>query len=300
MTLIKGSDWGGSRMTTAQTCKQKYYYENEIPHPEGGSGLVMIQSKLAPTKGTLLHAGLQRFYELKKHQSERPYMDRVVESITHCVNCCKEFDIDEAALPLLKEELIATLDQYCTKYEVEDLEPVAVEQPVTVDVGLGQPHTGIIDLLARWHDVLYVVDHKTTSMQLGFLFKKLRFDLSLKGYAIAASKALGEAVHVLINGIRFKGNKALECEFDREPIHYNDDERAEFIPTIRSIRREISACQDEGFWPKSGSQCVQIWGECDYRKLCTYPDPATVKTFYRARRKDATATVSDVPGALGS
>lgn len=281
--LVKGSDWGGSRMTCAQTCKQKYYYENLVPHPAGGSGLVLVESKLAPTKGTLMHAGLQRFYELKMASPELPYMDRVVQSIKYCLDGIKQFSLSDDQRELLREELIAAMDQYCTKYELEDLEPIAVELPVTVKIG-EYVHTGIIDLLARWQGIPYVVDHKTTSMQLGFLFKKLRFDLSMKGYAIAASEKMGEPVNALVNGVRFKGTKTLECEFDREPIMYNEAERAEFPRTIQAIRKEIELCEASGFWPKSGAQCVQIWGECDFRKLCVYPDPSMISTFYKARR----------------
>jgi hypothetical protein len=281
--LVRGSDWGGSAISCAQTCKQKYYFEKLQPHPAGGTGLVLVGSKIAPTKGTLLHAGLQRFYELKMHEPDRPYMERVIHAIKYSVDGIKQFDLEDSAKDLLKEELISALDQYATKYELEDLEPIAVELPVTVQVG-DFVHTGIIDLLAKWQGIPYVVDHKTTSMQLAFLFKKMRFNLSLKGYCIAASEKLGEPINALVNGIRFKGTKSLECEFDREPIMYNDAERAEFPKTIKAVRQEIEMCEREGFWPKSGDQCVQIWGECDYRKLCTYPDPSMISTFYKARK----------------
>jgi hypothetical protein len=270
-------------MTCAQTCKQKYFWEFVAEHPEGGQGLVPLEAKLAPTKGTLMHAGLQKFYELKLHQPTTPYADRVVLAIKHAIDSIKNFRLDENLVPLLKEELISALDQYCQKYEVDDLEPIAVELPVKVQAG-DYIHTGIVDLVAKWHGVVYIVDHKTTSMQLTHLFKKLRFDLSLKGYAIALSQQRNEVVHSLVNGIRFKGTKTLECEFDREPIHYSESEVAEFVPTIQSIRREIEDCERTGFWPKAGAQCVQLWGECDYRKLCLYQDQAMIKTFYQPRK----------------
>jgi hypothetical protein len=274
-------------MTCAQTCKQLYFWQYVAEHPEGGHGLVPIEAKPAPTKGTLVHLGLQKFYELQMREPQLPYADRAVRAIKNALDALAHFKLDEQVVPLVKDELISALDQYCQKYEVEDLEPLAVELPVRVEAG-DYVHTGIVDLVAKWHGVVYVVDHKTTSMQLTHLFKKLRFNLSLKGYAIALSKMRQEPVHALINGIRFKGNKALECEFDREPIHYSDSEIAEFVPTIQSIRSEIEQCERTGFWPKSGDQCVQVWGECDYRKLCLYPDQSMIKSFYKPRQGGAT------------
>jgi hypothetical protein len=284
--MITGSDWGGSRLATAQTCKQKYYDQYLRPHPTApGLGLIPIESKLAPTKGTLVHLGLQNYYESKIKTPEMAGDERALAAMHFAINAIKDFNIDKNMVPLLKDELISTFDQYFSKYELEDLIPIACEVPVQIRIG-DFVHTGLIDMLARWEDTLCVVDHKTTSMSMDFLFKKLRLNLSMKGYAHAARSmeiAGGEPVMALINGIQFKKNKAMECEFARELIMYTDDEMDEFEATVSAIRNEIELCEKNNFWPKSGEQCVQIWGECDYRKLCMYDDPALVSTFYKTR-----------------
>lgn len=280
--MIKGSDWGGSRLTSAQTCKQKYFYSYEAEFLEGGQGLIAIEDKLAPTRGTIIHAGLQRLYDNKLHKPEMSFGDCMVDAIHHAVEQIKNYKLDPNVVPLLTDEIISCLDQYGQKYEVNDLIPTGTEIPIHLPVG-DLVHTGIVDLQGTWsgHDV--VVDHKTTSMQLPFLFKKLRFNLSLMGYAKKRSEELGHIVSVLINGIKFKNNKALECEFDRDIITYTQKDFDDFDRTVVAIRREIDACKADGFWPKSGDQCVQIWGECEFRKLCMFPDQAMVKTFYRSR-----------------
>ena len=284
--MIKGSDWGGSRLTTAQTCKQKYQYQYLAKHPTlPGQGLISIESKLAPTKGTLVHMGLQHFYESKIKDPGMATDDRAVAAMHHAVNAIGEFKLDENFVPLLKDELISTFDQYFSHYELEDLIPIACEVPIEIKIG-EHTHTGIIDMLARWQDTLCVVDHKTTSMDVGFLFKKFRFNLSFRGYAHAAGNmalANGEPVMALVNAIKFKKNKAMECEFARELIMYTPDEMQEFEQTVSAIKAEIDLCEANNFWPKSGEQCVQIYGECDYRKLCMYHDPATISTFYKTR-----------------
>jgi len=287
MSIMTGSDWGGSRLTCAQTCKKKYFWENLAPHPTlPGSGLIQLESKLAPSKGTLVHLGLQHFYESKIATPEMPHEERAVAAMHHAINAIAKFNLSEQIVPLLKDELIATFDQYFTQYELEDIIPIACEVPIDIRIG-DLVHTGFIDLLGYWQDTLCVIDHKTTSMGMDFLFKKLRFDLSLKGYTHSARSnplAKGQPVMALINGIQFKKNKALECVFARELIMYSDSEMDEFEATVKAVRAEIDLCNATGFWPKSGAQCIQVWGECDFRKLCMYDDPATVNSFYKPRR----------------
>lgn len=289
--VIRGSDWGGSRLTCAQTCKRKHYYEHELvwpaplPDDKQGQGLIMRDNKLAPTKGTLAHLGLQTYYTIKKHglHLSMSNQDVICISIKTMLDAIPRFNLPDQILPLLKDELISMMDQYIKRWELEDIEVLGVEMPISLKIG-DHVHTGIVDLFGRWQGSLYIIDHKTTSTKLEFLFKKLLFDISLKGYAKAMREQTGEVVHALVNGIRFCGNKALEVELDREPIMYSKAEMDEFEPTVLSILRELDLCRKEGFYPKSGAQCVQIWGECDYRKLCVYPDEGMVTTFYNPRR----------------
>jgi hypothetical protein len=283
MAIIKGSDWGGSRITTFQTCKRKYYLAYEAAHPDGGQGLITIEDKVAPAKGSLIHLGLQHYYDGLIADPTRDKGPLILASIMRAVEHIPKFDIPPELTALLKDEIISAFDQYFTKYSLEDLVPVEAEKPFTLKIG-NLVHTGIIDLFAKWHDHYVVVDHKTTSLRLDQFFKKFRFDISLMGYAKSKSEEIGQPVGVLINGIRFKKDKAMNVELEREPIFYDPNElQDEFITTIQAERRNIEVCQKENFWPKSGSQCVQVWGDCEMRRLCVYNDPAMMKTFYKAR-----------------
>ena len=286
MAIIKGSDWGGSRITTSQTCKQKYYLSYEAPHPDGGTGLIPIEDKVAPAKGTLIHVALQHYYEGLRVAPDAAKGPLIIQSIKAALDAIDSFEIPTELLPLMKDEIISALDQYFTKYSgstVDDLVPIEVEKPFNLQVG-NLVHTGIIDLFAEWHDELFVVDHKTTSLRLDQFFKKFRFDISLMGYAKAKSDELGRPVGVLINGIRFKKDKAMTVELEREPILYSPGELEEIFPkTILAERTAIDVCKDSSFWPKSGAQCVQVWGDCEMRRMCIYNDPAMAKTFYKAR-----------------
>ncbi len=293
MAIIKGSDWGGSRLACAQTCKQKYYNKYVRMHPasEGPSGITRIEGSYAAIKGTLIHKCLQTYYQQLINDSDGDKRQYGLKAIQAMLEDIPSFVIPPHKAPLLQDEIISCADQYFQRYAHDDLTPLAVELPVQVKIKDYRTqeihvHTGLIDMLARYHGSVFVVDHKTTSQTFASLFQKYVHSLSFKGY-VASVDDEGEhkAMGVLINGIRFKNNKALEVEFEREPYMYNEAQMEEFEATVISIKREINACADEGFWPKAGEQCVQPWGTCEYFPLCKFDDPAMVNALYKPNER---------------
>lgn len=293
MAIIFGSDWGGSRLATAQTCKQKYYNRYERVHPTvaptvAHGGIIRLEDSYAASRGTLLHVFFQSYYGRIIQNPDGVRRDMGLEAIRDMLLEIKHFNLPEHKIPLLQDELIAAADQYLQHYASETLIPSAVEKPVEVRItrpdGQIDLHTGIIDLEADYHGGLFVVDHKTTTQQFANLFNKYTHSLSFKGYvrALAAMNPNGERpVGVLINGLRFKNNKALECEFERETYMFTAEQMDEFDRTVVSVKREIEMCQSENFWPKSAEQCSQVWGLCEYFPLCKFDDPAMVNALYK-------------------
>ena len=288
MPLPKASDWGGSRLTLAQTCKRKYFYG----HLYNGKGLETQHVNTNIMFGVLVHLGLQYYYSQMIGAEAFDSEKSAVAGIKSVLELLDEVLADgESQKQLLKEEVIACLDQYFQKYPStsDDLVPIEVEKCEAITwpgMLLGNEHTVKLDLFAKWQGHEMVVDHKTTSLGWDLFFKQFKDDLSLKGYAYVKRKQTGKKVDVLINGIRRKKNKALECEFQRDVISYTEKDMEEFEKTVIHIRKEIALCENENFYPKSGKQCVQVYGECEFRKLCTFDaDDSMVKTFYREKEK---------------
>ena len=288
MAIIFGSDWGGSRLATAQTCKQKYFNRYERQHPEAThGGLVRLEDSYAASRGTLIHSFLQAYYGHIIKTPDGVRRDMGIDAIRTMLLELPKFNIPEHKKPLLQDELIATADQYLQHYVTEPLVPIAVEKAVEVRIqapnGQTYIHTGIIDMEAIYHDGAFIVDHKTTSQTFAALFSKYTHNLSFKGYtrALAAMNPDHRPVGVLINAIRFKNNKGLEVEFEREPYMFSQQQLDEFDATVISIKREIEMCQSDGFWPKSGEQCSQPWGLCEYFPLCKFDDPAMERALYK-------------------
>lgn len=289
MAIIFGSDWGGSRLATAQTCKQKYYNRYIRQHHNAThGGIIRLEDSYAASKGTLLHVFWQSYYGQIIKNPNGVRRDMGLTAIQEMLAEVDKFTVPEHKKPLLMDELIATADQYLQYYHDESMTPIAVEKPVEVRItrpdGQIDIHTGIVDLEALYHGGHFIVDHKTTSQTFQALFNRYTHSLSFKGYVRAVTAMhpeLEKPVGVLINAVRFKNNKALEVEFEREPYMFNQQQLDEFDKTVVSVKREIEMCQADDFWPKSGDQCSQAWGLCEYFPLCKFDDSAMVNALYK-------------------
>ena len=287
--MIQGSDWGGSRLACAQTCKQKYYNKYVREASDGKPGIVRLEDGYAASKGTLLHTFLQDYYNRLIAEPKGDKREFGVLAIKTMLDDIPKFNLPENKAPFISDEVIAAADQYLTHYANDMLVPLETE--VTVQVPVPDPngevhiHTGIIDLLGEWNGAPFIIDHKTTSKTFASLFQGYVHNLSFKGYCKSAEVNHGKQVGVLINAIRFKNNKDLEVEFEREPYMYNAKDLEDFDRTVISVKREIQACEADGFWPKSGEQCVQPWGTCEYFPLCKFDDPAMANALYKPGRR---------------
>lgn len=278
MRINKSSDWGGSKLTTFQTCHQKF----NLSYCYEGVGLTGIDDSYNMSRGTLVHAVLENFYNYKGDQP-LSLEERVVAALHPVVEEIQKLHMTNEMKDLLKNEVIACIDQYFEKYGFDpELEILEVEQPFQIAIG-DDIHTGTRDLFARWNGIPVVVDHKTTSLDWDRFFKQFKDDLSLKGYVYEKRKNGEPRCDLLINGIRFRRTKNFECEFQRELINFSDAQMEEFAKIVTHTKKEIALCQQEGFWPKSGKQCVTVMGECEFRKYCQLPDPAIINTFFKKK-----------------
>ena len=272
----KASDWGGSKLTTFQTCHQKY----NLSYSYGGTGLEGIEDSYNRSRGVLVHEALEVFYS--SHKS-KPLEYRTLEAIKAAVEGIPALNIKEGLKALMKDEIIACLDQYFETYGMdEQLEPLEVEMPFQIKIG-DDIHTGTRDLFGMWQGHPVVVDHKSTSLDWDRFFKQFKDDLSLKGYVYDKRRNGVPNCDLLINGIRFKRTKNFACEFQRELISFSEQQMEETPKIIIHVKKEIALCNVEKFWPKSGKQCVTVAGECEFRKYCTFPDEAVIKTFYKQK-----------------
>lgn len=279
---LTGTAKGASRLATFQTCHQKYKW-NYVDN------LVRIGGSPAASFGSAIHEGLFLFYTAPK---EQPREEKELAAISRAVEYVLTRKFDEQATELMKNEVIAAMDQYFQKYNPETLIPFACEQAFKLDIK-GFTLTGRLDFIGKWllegKEYLVVPDHKTTSMDWERFFKQWTFDLAQRGYAYAARKILGEPVHVLINAIRRRKTKAFEVEFDRQLVFFDEDMMNSFEAEVESIYLDIQD-RKEGrrVWDKNGKACVGMY-TCEYFDLCRFPSQSMVDTMFKKREEAPSA-----------
>jgi hypothetical protein len=280
LPILSGTGWGGSKLKAFQKCK-RYYWLTQI---KDGTGIEKTTIGEPLSFGNAIHQGLFRFYHgLVEARRDNMIEALIAESIHAAVALAGDNTPTDTDKELFSDQVISCLDQYFEHYKEEiyspnkGMQPVIPEVPISIELG-GFNHTGRLDLLANYGGHLCIPDHKTTGMDWARFFKRWKFDLSLRGYVLAHYKHTGQILSVLINGIRRKGDKAMTCEFQRDLIHYDEQEMQETEAEIIDIRQDIARRNPANLleWPKTGDACQQMF-ECDMRGHCLHPDVDSVR-----------------------
>jgi len=142
----------------------------------------------------------------------------------------------------------------------------------------GIHYGGILDVGSEFGDVLYVVDHKTTT-RLGdgnYYFMAYKPDNQMTGYIWGLSKVTNRRVGgAIINACGLY--KSGEVKFKRGITSRNQFEIDEWLTGVRVRCNEIKRCERTGIWRLETSKCME-WGECEYRSIHVLNDPAARKS----------------------
>ncbi len=170
----------------------------------------------------------------------------------------------------------------------EDRDPFAVvemiEEPVVAELD-GMLVGGIPDLVVEEDGELIVLDHKTTTSNLGaHLYNRVKFSKQFPIYCLLLSKKMGQPVRRGICNAIYTGKYAANPnskaqKFDRYSFEYSKEELEETVAWLNMVRRMIIEHKrtqryetrvPEAAWPQhGGSHC----GWCPFRILCQLPPP---------------------------
>jgi len=132
---------------------------------------------------------------------------------------------------------------------------------------------GIIDVVAGWNDVIYVVDHKSTSRLGDQYFLQFKPDNQMTGYAWAARELSGQRVAgAIINAIGVYKTQA--TKFKRELTTRSGDDFTQWLSNVQAGCMEIRLHDRLDVWPWRTSACT-LYGRCDYHKVHSALDPST-------------------------
>lgn len=208
---------------------------------------------------------------------------------------------------------------YNERYPAEDFEVLGVEEPFEVALGefkvegqsvadgMGWPShvgreitvtvrfRGIRDLRVKWHDSIWVLDHKTSGEWSDLTVDEGKASFQFQGYGwverLLAQQATEEGAtvcHIPVGGvignyIISRENYASESrkptprdlprdQFERVPYPYSDAELDEWHADAMGIAKEIWQRWREEEWPRRRTACAH-WGRCEYYRLCWETDP---------------------------
>lgn len=136
-------------------------------------------------------------------------------------------------------------------------------------------YTGRIDLILRDSNLLWVVDHKTSSRGGNEFVEAFRHSLQTRGYTWAAQKVLGQPVTGLImNALVIKPPTVKlfnNTELSRHSYFYSQDNLVEWQDNMTAIVSDFIAMLVRGYFPQYARSFKSPCAGCGYFDNCALP-----------------------------
>lgn len=160
------------------------------------------------------------------------------------------------------------LSEYILTYPNEAFTVIATERPFVVPLTDQIAWAGIVDLVGRIDDQLFIMDHKTASQIAPSYWAQYDAGASIQeiGYLYAVSQLVGQVVRTFaVNVILVDRDKT---GFQRRFYVRREDEVVQWKETITNWWSIVLACRQAGQWPKNPHYCGR-WGRCQYIDICS-------------------------------
>lgn len=135
-------------------------------------------------------------------------------------------------------------------------------------------YTGRIDAVLQESNLLFVLDHKTSSRGGRTFEEAFRLSLQTRGYCWAAQKLLGKTIAGLIMNaviIRPLTKTGTGTEFNRITYFYRQDQLEEFELCAKAAVSSFVSMLVSGYFPQYARSFKSPCEMCDYSENCTLP-----------------------------
>lgn len=288
-------------------CRRLWWLSEHCPHPEGGTGLRPRESPSPLLIGLFTHAGLEHLR--RGYLAEHKYdIDRAVALMEgHAVKyrpvAGDHFDDD---LATARQLLIGYYDWYLgpVARDPDDFELVSDDEGPLVerefrtllhtDEGRPVEFTCRVDLVARWHGWLSVIEYKTTDVSwAGRLFQQMRVDAQATGEVFTLRRHFPDwdLAGVVVDALLKRASK--KDPYKRDMIDRPDAAlrafEQEIVQDVSEIERQQRVYRErveagaspleaaERAFPRDGTfngACFQYNRACDFLRMCANPDEA--------------------------
>lgn len=267
--------WDYTTISTFQACPKKYYFRM-IKH------LVPTTTAPALLFGKALHSALEVFYK-----DIREGKDRATALASSIKIFQDNYETPEGEEKRTTENAIKLLKGYEEVYRNEPFKVLGQEIGFAVPV-FYKDSTGVeksfllcgrLDALIDWNGVLYVLEHKTTTMLGANYFYQFEMSMQVDGYVYAASQHTGrKCLGAVVNALEVwkdvkketSKTKKLEDHYARDPISRSDYELSEYLKDAGEWVERIIDSEKRNSFPRHKGACFTYNYKCPYWDICKY------------------------------
>lgn len=148
---------------------------------------------------------------------------------------------------------------------------VDIERRIERQLPWGEPYTARVDMVLRFADGYWVVDHKTSSAMTVDFVEGWQTDPSIIGILWCALRFYRPLRGMIINGIV----KTKEPQFDRFRFALDRRMVRHWLAMMRYKFAEEQLARLAG-WPPNMASCIRRYGRCSYFAYCVYGPPKFV------------------------
>lgn len=175
------------------------------------------------------------------------------------------FDLN-VDLPFSYRLIVQNGDQVCRQFDADPSAPVRVSK-------LHILWSGRIDLIIKDDPFLWVMDHKTTSVEGEQYWKQFNLSQQFTGYVWAARELGHDVVGAIPNVIYGRAHTPTgrSLDFLRNRFMYSTEHTEEWREDIIAIVEDFTSNLIKGFFPKKTTHCVHKFGVCPFHDVCSQP-----------------------------
>ncbi len=161
--------------------------------------------------------------------------------------------------------------------------------------------TGKVDLKVSIAGNKWIMEHKTSAQNPGFISSRLHRNTAVIGYTYAGERLFNEKLEgVLVNIVQVSARKSkttgeygkLTVDFGRHPQLFTDADFEKWKHSFLRTCRDITECWLDGYFPAEFDSCY------DYNKLCPYSAICETNKTIPLDPDDAEGFISGFQGYL--
>ena len=260
---------------TLISCPRKIYFQNDLR-------LFPINGSTAMRYGSGYHKGMEVYYKNDKNLIKA--MEAVVEYWQKPT--VQTFVDDYRTL----EALLTSLSIYHEQYgnDVEEISGIP-EDKITTTILLTDEEKGyygdieiqfvvVIDLILSIEGMQWVIDFKTTSIDLPYIASRMRKMSQLMGYQYIAQEHYGNISGCMVYYHQLKASKSrktglygdLKTDFMKFPMIFSGHNYRDWRKYVIWNGFKLLKAKESSYPPNFNS-CYEFNAACPYMPLCDYP-----------------------------